>query len=81
MVSEGGIQTPIGPVARTLTIRLVNDATLIPRGSRLQLTIGATSTAQSPANTLYVAGVPGDAQVTIGRVDLTIPTLRKPISH
>jgi predicted acyl esterase len=81
VVSEGGIQTPVGPIARSLTIRLINDATFIPRGSRLQLTIAATSTAQSPANTLYIAGVPGDAQVTIGRAQVTIPTLRKPISH
>jgi hypothetical protein len=81
VVSEGGIQTPIGADPRTITIRLVDDATLIPRGARLQLTIAATSTAQSAGNTLYEAGVPDDAQVTIGRVDLTVPTLLKPISH
>lgn len=81
VVSEGGIQIPIGSNQRTFTIRLVNDATLIRRGARLQVTLAATSTAQSPDNTLYVAGVPEEAQVTIGRVDLTLQVLRKPISR
>jgi predicted acyl esterase len=81
VVSEGGIQAPVGQLPQTLTIRLVNDATLIPKGSRLQLTLAATSTAQDPANGLYVAPVPADSQLAVGRVDLTLPTLRKPISR
>jgi alpha-beta hydrolase superfamily lysophospholipase len=81
VVSDGGIQALVGPVPQTLTIRLVNDATAIPKGARLQLTLAATSTAQDPANGLYVATVPDGSQLTVGRVDLTVPVLRTPISR
>ena len=45
VVSEGGVPTAtLGAVSRLLTIRLLSQATPIPRGSRLRLTLAGTST-------------------------------------
>jgi predicted acyl esterase len=79
VVSEGGASTTRHRRGR-LTIRMVSDATVIPRGSRLRLTLAGASTAQDPQNLLYLEGVPAGARITIDEGSLTLPVLRRPIS-
>jgi predicted acyl esterase len=76
VVSTGGAATAsLGARARRITIRLMSNATLIPAGSTLRLTLAATSTP------LYVVGVPTGSRLTIGRVTVSLPALRRPISR
>jgi alpha-beta hydrolase superfamily lysophospholipase len=76
VVSTGGASTAsLGRRPRRVTIRLMSNATLIPAGATLRLTLAATS---SP---LYVVGVPPGSRLAIGRVTLSLPALRRPISH
>jgi hypothetical protein len=56
-------------------------AVSIPRGSRLTLTIGPTSTVQNPANLLYVVGVPARSTVTLRQPRLTLPALKRAVSQ
>jgi predicted acyl esterase len=83
VVSEGGTQTAgLTGKARSIAIRFSDDATLIPSGSRLRLTLASASTAQNLDNLLYLdIGMPQSARVTIGKVTVTLPVLRKAISH
>lgn len=82
VVSEGGTATPtLSARPRLVTIRLLSQATTIPRGSRLRLTIAGTSTAQSPANLLYPISVPSEAKVRIGETNVVLPVLKRPISR
>jgi predicted acyl esterase len=81
VVSAGGARTRLGRRPKRLTIRLISQATSVPRGSRLRLTIAATSTAQSPGNLLYLTGVPPSAQLSVGSASLKVPVLAKPISR
>jgi ABC-2 type transport system ATP-binding protein len=80
IVSEGGI--PLRPRAKPkrVSIRLLDQIVSIPAGARLRLTLAATSTAQNPANALYLLGVPNGSRVHLGRISVTLPVLRKPIS-
>jgi alpha-beta hydrolase superfamily lysophospholipase len=80
IVSEGGI--PLRPQAkpRQVSIRLLDQIVPIPAGARLRLTLAATSTAQNPANGLYLLGVRNGSRVRLGRISVTLPVLRKPIS-
>jgi alpha-beta hydrolase superfamily lysophospholipase len=81
VVTDGGAVTPtLGVKARTITIRLPDEITSIPRNARLRVTIAATSTAQSPANPVYLAALPSGSAATVGRVTLTLPVLRKTVS-
>src|SRR6266545_2764158 len=80
VVSAGGARTRLGRRPKRVTIRLISQATSIPRGSRLRLTIAATSTAQSSGNLLYLSGVPRSAQLEVGAARLALPVLVKPIS-
>ena len=76
VVSAGGTSTAsLGRKARRVTIRMMSNATLIPAGSQLRLTLAATSTP------LYVIGVPPGSRLTIGRVTVSLPALRQPISR
>jgi predicted acyl esterase len=76
VVSAGGTSTAsLGRKPRRVTIRMMSNATLIPAGSQLRLTLAATS---AP---LYVVGVPPGSQLTIGRVAVSLPALRQPISR
>jgi hypothetical protein len=76
VVSTGGASTAsLGRKPRRVTIRLMSNATLIPAGSTLRLTLSATS---SP---LYPVGVPPGSRLNIGRVTLSLPALRRPISR
>jgi predicted acyl esterase len=76
VVSTGGVSTAsLGRKARRITIRLLSNATLIPAGSTLKLTLAATSTP------VYVVGVAPGSRLAIGRVTVSMPVLRQPISR
>jgi alpha-beta hydrolase superfamily lysophospholipase len=81
VVSEGGVPMRLGARGRTFTIRLLSTATSIPAGSRLELTLAATSTAQNPSNLLYLVPVPEQARLTVRRAELSLPVLRQPVSR
>lgn len=82
VVSEGGVNTTGLSGRRNLTIRLISDATLIPSGSRLTLTLASSSMAQDPGNLLYLdLPQPPGARVRLGPARLDLPVLRKPISR
>jgi predicted acyl esterase len=79
VVSAGGV--PTKPGAQKLTIQLANQATFIPRGSRLTLTMGSSSLAQSTSNLLYLdLPMPATARVRVGSAVLTLPGLRTPVT-
>jgi predicted acyl esterase len=81
VVTDGGIELPtLTAKPRVVTIRLPDEITAVPAGSRLRVTIAATSTAQAFANVVYLLPVPSSSSATIGRVTLTLPVLEKPIS-
>jgi predicted acyl esterase len=81
VVSEGGVPTTLGAKPRTVNIRLISQVTTIPKGSRLELTLAATSTAQSSGNLLYLVPVPQRARITLRTVQLAIPALKQPVSR
>ena len=83
VVSEGAIPTPgLTRQSTRVTIRLLDDATLIPSGSRLRLTLASSSTAQNINNVLYLdVDTPPSARVTVGRATLRLPVLQKPVSR
>jgi predicted acyl esterase len=79
VVSAGGAPTRSG--SRTLTIRMISQATVVPRGARLTLTLASSSTAQSPSNLLYLdLPMPATARVRVGAAVLTLPGLRTPVT-
>ncbi len=79
VVSAGGVPTSNG--ARRVTIRLVNQATLVPKGSRLTLTLASSSTAQSAANLLYLdLPMAASARARVGTAVLKLPGLRTPVT-
>jgi predicted acyl esterase len=82
VVSEGGLNTTGLRGKRRLTIRLIDTANLIRKGSRLRLTLASSSLAQSPGNLLYLnLPMPRAARVTVGSARLVLPILRKPVSR
>jgi predicted acyl esterase len=82
VVSEGGVNTTGLTGKRKLTIRLIDTATLIPRGARLTLTLASSSVAQNPGNLLYLnLPMPKAAHIALGPATLSLPILRKPISR
>jgi predicted acyl esterase len=81
VLSDGGAATTFGRTARTVSFKLVSDANLIPRGGRLRVYLGATSTIQSLGNLLYLKPVPDRSQLSIRKVTLTLPVLPKTISR
>ncbi|HXI95878.1 MAG TPA: hypothetical protein VNG04_07115, partial [Candidatus Acidoferrum sp.] len=82
VVSEGGTNTTSLQGRHTFAILLLNTATLIPKGSKLTLTLASSSTAQDPGNLLYLdLPMPSSAKVTLGPALLTLPVLRTPISR
>jgi fermentation-respiration switch protein FrsA (DUF1100 family) len=82
VVSQGGVPTTtLRSVTRVLTIRLMSQATSIPRGSRFRLTLAGVSTAQSPSNLLYLAGPQGSSRIAVGEAKVVLPVLRRPISR
>jgi predicted acyl esterase len=81
VVSEGGVPTSLNAKPKLFTIRLISQATRIPAGSRLELTLAGTSTAQNAGNLLYLVPVPQRARITVRNVTLMIPALRTPVSR
>jgi predicted acyl esterase len=81
VVADGGADTSAATSrAGRVTIRLQNEITSVPRGSRLRVTLGARSTVQSFANLVYLIPVADGSSATLRRVTLTLPVLRKAIS-
>lgn len=81
VITDGGIELPhLGAKPRTVTIRLPDEITPVAARSRLRLTFAATSTAQDIGNVVYLLPVPDGSVATIGRVTLTLPVLKRPIS-
>ena len=82
VVSQGGVPTrTLTPTGRLVTIRLLSQATTIPRGSRLRLTLAGTSTAQSAANLLYLTSPDWKARLTLVEPRVVLPVLRRPVSR
>jgi predicted acyl esterase len=82
VVSEGGVNTAGLSGTHTLAIRLISDATVIPKGSKLTLTLASSSLAQDRNNLLYlVVSMPTAARISIGPAQLTLPALRTPVSR
>ena len=83
VISEGGVPTPgLTGQSTRVTIRLLDDATLIPSGSRLRLTLASASTAQNIANALYLdVGMSPSAKLTVAKATLRLPVLQKPVSR
>jgi predicted acyl esterase len=79
VVSAGGV--PTRPGVQKLTMRLASQATFITRGSRLTLTLGSSSLAQSKSNLLYLdLPMPPTARVRVGNAVLTLPGLRTQVT-
>jgi len=80
-ITDGGIELPkLSAKPRTVTIRLPDEITPIPAGSRLRVMLAATSTAENLANIVYLLPVPSGSVAKVGRVTLTLPVLKKPVS-
>ncbi len=80
VVSGGGV--PLRNGRRKVTIRLIDQATFVPRGSRLTLTLASSSLAQSPGNLLYLdLPLPSPARATIFSTKLTVPVLSAPVGR
>jgi predicted acyl esterase len=80
VVSAGGIPTRNG--ARKVTIRLIQQATFVPRGSRLTLTLASSSTAQASSNLLYLdLPMAPTARLRVGTVVLRLPGLRTQVTR
>jgi pimeloyl-ACP methyl ester carboxylesterase len=80
VVSAGGVPTRNG--VRTVVIRLLDQATYIPRGSRLTVTLGSSSLAQSSSNLLYLdLPLPAGAKGRIGNAVLSVPGLRTTVTR
>ncbi len=79
VVADGG--TSARPGARTYGFRLQSQATLVRAGSRLSLTLGASSTVQSPSNLVYLdlPMAPG-ARLKVTGATVNIPALALPVS-
>jgi predicted acyl esterase len=75
IVSEGGTLLPKASKSWTLSFPLLSDTALLRPGTKLRVTLSWTSTAQSPANALYLTGVPDGSSLTIKTVRLTLPVL------
>lgn len=81
VVSAGGV--PVTGSSRSVTIRLINQITWVPAGSRLVVTLASASTAQNPGNLLYLDRLmPHGAKAKIGAVSLSVPfLLDKPVTR
>jgi predicted acyl esterase len=78
VVAGGGV--PTRPGKRTYAIQLASQATVIPKGAKLAVTIASSSQTQRSTIPLYLdLPVPAGASVTVGRVTLRLPTLQTPV--
>jgi predicted acyl esterase len=82
VITQGGVPTAtLRSTTRVLTIRMISQATTVPRGSRLRLTLAGASTAQHPNNLLYLASPETSSRLTVGEARMILPVLRRPISR
>jgi predicted acyl esterase len=82
VITQGGVPTTtLRSTTRVLTIRMISQATTIPRGSRLRLTLAGASTAQHPSNLLYLASPETSSRLAVGEARVILPVLRRPISR
>ena len=82
VVSEGGVPTTtLRGTSRLLTIRLMSQVTVVPRGSRFRLTLAGSSTAQHQDNLLYLTAAPSEARIALGEAKIVLPVLRRPVSR
>ena len=81
VLGEGGVPlNKLSRAPRPVTIRLAFWANTLPAGSKVRLTLAATSTAESASNLVYFSSVPDGSKLTVGKIKLTVPVLLKPIS-
>jgi alpha-beta hydrolase superfamily lysophospholipase len=80
IVSEGGTALTPSSKPHTISIKLISTAVAIPRGSRLTLTLAGASTAQNPANLLYLVTLPATQRLAVGNVTVRLPLLKTRIS-
>ena len=81
ILSDGGIQTTVPAAVKTISFRLDSDATPIPAGSRLRITLASSSSAQNPNNLAYLqTPLPDGSKITVGKVTVALPVLKTPIS-
>jgi ABC-2 type transport system ATP-binding protein len=79
VVAAGGV--PTKPGAQKVTIRLGSQATYVPKGSRLTVTLASSSTAQSTSNLLYLdLPMAPSARARVGTAVLKLPGLRTPVT-
>jgi predicted acyl esterase len=81
VVSAGGARVHLDAKPKRVKIRLISQLTAVPKGSRLRLTIAATSTAQSSGNLLFFTAIPPSRRLVVGPATLSVPVLAKPISR
>ena len=80
VVAGGGVPTRAG--RRTYRISLSDQATFLPKGSRLTLTLGSSSLAQNPANLLYLdLPFAATARLTVTAGSVKLPELATPVSR
>ncbi len=79
VVAGGGV--PTRPGRRTYRISLSDQATFVPKGSKLTLTLGSSSLAQNPGNLLYLdLPFAPTARLLVTGGSVRIPELATPIS-
>lgn len=80
VVAGGGV--PTQPGRRAYAIALGSQATFVPRGSRLTVTLASSSLAQDPGNLLYLdLPMARGARVALGAETLSVPALVRPVSR
>jgi len=80
VIAGGGV--PTRPGARTYSISLSDQATFVPKGSKLTVTLASSSLAQNAGNLLYLdLPQPAGARLAIGNATLRLPGLAAPVSR
>jgi alpha-beta hydrolase superfamily lysophospholipase len=80
IVSEGGTALTPSTKPHTVSIKLISTAVVVPRKARLTLTLAGASTAQNPANLLYLSTLPSTQRLTVRNVTVRLPLLKTRIS-
>ena len=79
VISAGGVPTSQG--AKTYRIRMIDQATFVPKRSRFSVTLASSSSAQNASNLLYLdLPMPPGARTTVDAVTLKVPVLKRAIS-
>jgi esterase/lipase len=77
-ITAGGVK--LTAASGKVTIKLLDEAVRFAAGKKLVLYLSSTSVAQDPGDALYLAAVPPQATITVGRVTLNLSVLRKAVS-